>query len=173
MSKRAVSRLAIGLAILAALLAAIPAFAQPLRTSAVLEIGGPGVMYGVGVERELARLPGFDLRARASVSAFPNLLGTGLLGTASAQVGATVRTSRRFGLELAPGVTFLAARRARLPASPPVDTLVAVPTLGLALRVAPAERGRAGGHAGVTCFLSRRGRWRAVPLPTLGLTYTL
>ena len=173
MSKRAVSRLAVGLAILAALLAALPAFAQPLRTRAVLEIGGPGVLYGVGVERDLARLSGVDLRVRAGTSAMPNLVGTGLLGTVSAQIGATVRTGGRFGIELAPGATLLAARRARFLVSPPVDTLVVVPTLGLALRAAPSAGGRVGGHAGATVFLSRRDRWRGVPLPTLGATYAL
>ena len=174
MSKHAVSRLAVGLAILAALLAAIPVFAQPLRTSAYGEIGGAGLAYGLGVERELARAAGFDLRVRAGASALPNLIGTGTVATVSAQFGVTRQLAGRVGVELAAGATGLAARRARfLFSERALDTLVVVPTLGLALRVAPSAEGRVGGHAGVTCFLSRRERWRGVPLPTLGATYAL
>ena len=68
MSKRTLTRLALLIAALLAVLAAFPAFAQPLDTSVVLEGGGPGLMYGLGIEQELVRTPSLHLGVRGGVA---------------------------------------------------------------------------------------------------------
>ena len=173
MSKRAVTRIALVLALLVALLAALPALAQPLRTSAVLEGGGAGVLYGLGAEQELARAPGLGLHARVSASAFPVLFARGTLWTLSGQLAAVIQPGGdRFGVEPSVGVTALGARRFGFLVSAPVDTLVLVRTVGLAVRVNPGSGQRLGGRAGVTALLYRD-RWGAVLLPMLGATWML
>ncbi|MEO0557751.1 MAG: hypothetical protein AAF170_06145 [Bacteroidota bacterium] len=170
MSKRTVTRLALVIAALAALLAALPALAQPLRTSAYLESGGAGVLYGVGIKQELAQTPGADLRVRLGASAFPVLFARGTVGTLSGQLAASFRLDgTRYGVESSLGVTALWARGFAFALNPPVDTLAPAPTVGLALRVVPAREKRLGGRAGVTAILSRN-RWGAVVVPTLGAT---
>jgi len=173
MSKRSMTRLALVIAALVALLAALPAFAQPLRTSAYLEWGGAGVLYGLGIEQELVRVSGLGLRVRLGASAFPVLFARGALGTLSGQLAADVwPRGGRVAVEPSIGVTALGARRFAFLTSAPVDTLVTVPTVGLAIRVAPKAGTRIGGRAGVTAFL-HRGGGSAVLLPTVGATWVL
>ena len=173
MSKRTLTRLALLIAALLAVLAAFPAFAQPLHTSVVLEGGGPGLMYGLGIEQELVRTPSLHLGVRGGGSAFPVVIGTGVIRTLFGQLVAEVRPGEgRFGVESAVGLTALATRRVAVFTSAPLDTLVTARTVGLAIRVPPAPGSRLGGRAGVTAILFRD-RWGAVFLPTLSATWRL
>ncbi|GAB5536064.1 MAG: hypothetical protein Rubg2KO_23130 [Rubricoccaceae bacterium] len=173
MSKRTATRLALVLAVLIALLAALPALAQPLRTSAFVEWGGAGVLYGLGIEQEVVRTSQADVGVRLGASAFPVLFARGAVGTLSGQLAAGLHLGRtRYAIEPSVGVSALGVRRFAFGLSSPVDTSVTAPTVGLAIRVEPSDGQRVGGRAGVTAILSEDRR-SAVVVPTLGLTWTL